>query len=657
MPPIIHVEGEHKAGPSTTIDLGYEYPKYEDHNLDLRPGSALHSRIVSNVVERAQASFDVMKRRHKAWNKIDNTLTAYIPLDEEEENLVEKDERKPVSIVIPYSYATLETLLTYLVAAFLEAPYFRYHGVGPEDTVGAMLLEKVIELQTLRYKTGLALHTQFRDSLVYGFGASAILWKNIWGTKSDGGTKYTDIVFEGNKTMPIDPYLFLPDPNFPIHEIQSGEFCGWLDPANYISLLKEESGNPEHYFNARYLDGMDGRATTLSATSARTDNKDILPSRWNQTTRNTTSPVDIIWMYVDLVPSSSSWQLGSRTLPEKWLFGVAAENTIICAAPIGLDHEMFPITVCAPDYDGYSLSPISRLEMMNGMQRTIDFLINSHTTNVRKAINDMLVVDPYLINMKDLKSPGAGKLVRTRRAAWGKGVKDAVMQLNVNDVTKQHIQDVGFMIDLMQRTSAAVDSLMGIMRTSGERRSATEARDARMSAISRLSKIAKIASMMMMQDHAYLHASQTQQFMTKDTYVSTFGRYQQQLEEVHGMQGGTAVTPKSININYDIIPNDGVVDMGEHADIWVQLFQSMVSQPILMQGFDIIRIFKYIASEKLGAKDIGDFALKGGAAKIQLASQEYIQNKTDRGELKPVPGATRMPGPGVGVEEGEGLGA
>ena len=39
----------------------------------------------------------------------------------------------------------------------------------------------------------------------------------------------------------------------------------------------------------------------------------------------------------------------------------------------------------------------------------------------------MLVVDPYLVNINDLKDPQPGKLIRLRRPAWGRGV-DKVVQ-------------------------------------------------------------------------------------------------------------------------------------------------------------------------------------------------------------------------------------
>ena len=76
---------------------------------------------------------------------------------------------------------------------------------------------------------------------------------------------------------------------------------------------------------------------------------------------------------------------------------------MVRAKPLGLSHGMYPIACIAPDFDGYSVAPLSRLEMLQGLQTTVDWLFNSHIANVRKAINDMLIVDPYMLNMKDLQ--------------------------------------------------------------------------------------------------------------------------------------------------------------------------------------------------------------------------------------------------------------
>ncbi|RLF02475.1 MAG: hypothetical protein DRJ64_09290, partial [Thermoprotei archaeon] len=161
-------------------DLGYEYPD----GLKLKPGSSLHTRIKNGILERARASQAIMSTRHDSWRSIDWTLTTYIQTDDLEKALKEDDYRKPTSIVFPYSYAILETLLGYLMAAFFQSPMFRYEGVSPEDTLGAIMLEKVIDVHCTKSKVALALHTMFRDSLAYGFGVSAPGWKTVMGKKT-----------------------------------------------------------------------------------------------------------------------------------------------------------------------------------------------------------------------------------------------------------------------------------------------------------------------------------------------------------------------------------------------------------------------------------------------------------------------------------------
>jgi hypothetical protein len=587
-----------------------------------------------------------MNPRHDTWRKIDENLTAYITTDEAEEIVKAEDSRKPVSIVVPYSYATLETLLTYLVSAFLDSPYFRYEGVTDEDTVGTIMLEKVVEMQTLRFKTALPLHTQFRDSLVYGFGAASMAWDKKHGFRTRRGPngvieRKEELQYEGTKVGNIDPYLYLPDPSVPIHDPQHGEFVAWLDQTNYMSLLQAEY-NSGNVFNVKYLRGQDGRSNLLTRAHGR-ETKSNMSGR-DMAILGTTNPVDAIYMYITLVPSDDDWQLSDRDEPEKWLFAVAADSVVIMAQPMDLDHDMYPTTICVPDYDGYSISPISRIELISGLQGVLDFMFNSHVANVRKAINDMLVVDPYMINMSDLKQPGPGKLIRTRRAIWGRGVKDGVQQLVVSDVTKAHMQDaMQVVIPLMQGSSSAVDSLMGIMRKSGERRSATEARDTRMSALSRLAKAAKLASIMSMYDMGFIHASHTQQFQDNELYVSTMGRHQQMLEDIYGtkMTKGMKVTPDQLNINYDVIVHDGTVELGEHADIWSQLFQILSTSPAIGQGFDMVRVFKHIA-RMIGAKNVDEFVRKGGSVAVSTAQDDLVRAEAEKGNIVPIEQAAEM---------------
>ena len=80
---------------ASSEDKGYIYPK----NMNLQPSSDLHQKLVKEVYQRALESSVEMSKRYSSWKKVDQTLTAYIRLDESEELIKSKDDRKPVSIL------------------------------------------------------------------------------------------------------------------------------------------------------------------------------------------------------------------------------------------------------------------------------------------------------------------------------------------------------------------------------------------------------------------------------------------------------------------------------------------------------------------------------------------------------------------------------
>lgn len=617
------------------VKYDYKYPK----GLNLKPGSELHEKLRQRVLEYAQTSYDIMKRRHPYWKKIDHTLTAYITLDEQERIEKEKDDRKPVAVVVPYSYATMETILTYLSTVFLDDPIFKYDAFTDEDVVGAAMLEKVIQLQCIRNKIGLNLHTQFRDSLAYGFGVVSPYWFEQYGktTQRDAsGAKIRKegLIFEGNALVNIDPYKYLPDPSVAIQDVQKGAFVGWMNSTNYTELMSLEKYD-EYSFNAKYIKHIDGRSSIIPESTSGRETKVGGDARSADYT-DLVSPIDELIMCINIIPSE--WGLGDSDYPEKWLFRLGGDEIILEAGPLDLDHNKYPVSIAAPEYDGYSLTPVSSLEVIYGLQEILDFLFTSHVANIRKAINDMLIVDPYLINMSDLAKPGPGKLIRTRRAVWGRGVENAVKQLNVNDVTRGHMIDAPIIMDIMNRGSGAADSLQGIMRGGSERRSATEARNTHGGALSRLAKAAKVISLMSMQDTAYMFASNTQQFMTNETYVSIVGRYQEQLEQEFGVSKGMKVSPGQLLVNYDIVTSDGTIENGDFAEVWQNIFNTTATNPAVGSGFDIVRIFKHLA-RITGAKNINEFVRKGGSMQIKTMQDAQVAAEVQAGNMVPVEGA------------------
>jgi hypothetical protein len=269
---------------------------------------------------------------------------------------------------------------------------------------------------------------------------------------------------------------------------------------------------------------------------------------------------------------------------------------------------MFPVAVCAPTFDGYSSAPLSRLELLSGMQELLDWLLNSHVANVRKTINDMIIYDPYMLNTADLTDPKPGKLVRARRAAWGKDIRGSIQQLQINDITRQHIADAQLTMSLMNQISGADDAMMGTLRQGGpERLSAAEFSGTQSQALGRLQSLAMIVGQQLIQDVGYMFAMHTQQMMQEDVWVNTVGAWQDQLLAHYGPQiqnDRMRVTPQDLNIDFDIAVNPE--GQGQATQFWIQMFDTIAKTPELYQLIDVGRVFRYVASQ-LGAKNVDNF--------------------------------------------------
>ena len=637
-------------------NIEYRYPM----GLDLRPGHSIHDNIVSKVMMLAQDSYKIMQKRHPSWNEIDQTLTAYIPLSEYEKSLKSSDKTKPVSVVIPFSYAALETVLAYDVKAFLSGPtIFQYEGFGPEDTVPAKLLELCVSQQVRHFKSVLDIHTAFRDGLGYGLGVSTVVWTEKWGRKpvmqqfprySSMGTylgtsaekkNVAALLFEGNKVVSIDPYRALLDPNVSIHKVQDGRFFGWFDLVSVEELISEENNNGQ-YFNVKYVKESMGNTSFSSIFNINSSKRDLDGVQKGQTLTRDTVP---LYIYINIIPNE--WGLPGNPefnrngdTPEIWSFTIANDNILIDIGPLDLNHQMYPVAVNSPDFDGYSVLPISRMEMNRGLQTVLNFSFNSHMTNVRKALHDMFIVDPSLISMKDLESPEPGKFIRLRRTAWGRGVEHAVQQLAVTDITKGNMGDAGFIMDMMQRSFATSDAGMGTQRRGGpDRVTAAEFTGTYGSQISRLERLSVMTSLQYMHDLGYFYGSHTQQLMSQDMYVRAIGDWPQVLiEEYGGMTPERiSVDPFAILADYDVVVKDNSEASSDQGvmQFWQQALPAILGKPELFSIFNIPSIFKHIARIS-GEKNVGNFILAGGGAQAQVVGQAALQKMIQEGNVAPV---------------------
>lgn len=635
-------ETEQRLGLAQT-HYEYEYP----NGLDLNPNtSSLHNRLKDMVLSCAKDSHAKFATRRQSWADLDLMLTAYISLSDAERKIRVKDDRKPVSIIVPTTYATLTTLLTYMTSAFMRTPeVFKYDNQAPEDLLGTIMLEKIIERQSRQFKHGLSLHTQWRDSFVYGMGAITPIWTVRRGRKTSfvpkgfnqGGVSQVtgyerqeveDVVLaEGNDLQNISAYNFLPDPSVSIHRIQDGEYVGWVVRASmqYWRQLEEQEGSG--FFNVKYLRHVSG-ASSLYDDRADARDKYNVRSGTGRTTGADNK--DVIFLYKTLVPKD--YGLGSSDRSEKWLLAVGGDSILLAAMPVTLDHGQYPIAVAAPEFDGYNICNPSTLEIIGGLQTAVDYLYNTHIEAVRKNILNQFIIDPYLVNVADFEK-GDG-LIRMKRSAWGRGVENALKQLQVTDITRQNIGDISAIMDIMQRVSGTSDMVQGVVQPRGERISATEIQSAHGGALSRLEHMAKVIWMQSHQDLGLMVASQTKQLISQEYYAKINGRWSDTLQEQFQLdikEGRLHITPDKLDVNVDMYVEDMGVPGTEFAEVWSRIFQTVGSSQELTAQLDTVKIFKFLAT-MAGAKNIEDFARRT-PVQAQMMGPEQLQAQVQQGNM------------------------
>jgi hypothetical protein len=167
-----------------------------------------------------------------------------------------------------------------------------------------------------------------------------------------------------------------------------------------------------------------------------------------------TGQYGLLTMVATIVPK----QMGLSPVgsPEKWVFtcgltaGKGAMSThttgnaevVVQARPLGCDHNKFPISCLEVEPEAYGLGSRSMPEVMEPIQNTLDWLINSHMYNVRKTMNNQFIMDPSKIVVGDVSDPAAGGVIRLRPSAYGTDVNTVVKQMQVVDVTKAHLSSI-----------------------------------------------------------------------------------------------------------------------------------------------------------------------------------------------------------------------
>lgn len=638
-------------------------------SLSISKGSDKAKRILSAVKARHSLACKEMATQYDKWRKDEDRYLAYIP--EKDVDAVRRVNRdnygKPeyTTISLPYSYAMLMTAHTYSTSVFLgRSPAYQFMGRHGEAQNAEMAMESLVDYQ-LGVGGGLVPHyIWLLDAPKYGVGVVSPYWieekskvsrivekapmLDLFGFPLGKPKKVRETQtvtgYKGNKLVNIRPYDWFPDPRVSMHQFQEGEFCGAYMERSWAFLkAREADGLYVNIDELRDMGSSGGDETQRNLGTAQTE----MP------TTDQIHPADMkdtnsygLYSFVIII-NPKEWGVGTDNGMEKWIFTCNKEfSLLIQAAPLGYFHDKFPFAVLNWEPEGYGKLGRNMLDIIDPLQRTMDWLINSHFYNVRKTLNNQFVVDPNLVEMRDVINPHAGKIIRRKPEGRGAPVDDMIKQLPTVDVTKGHINDINMLHEFAQRVLGINDQLMGML-AGGGRKTASEVRSSSTFGVSRQKTTAEFYSAMGVAPLAQMLLQNTQQYYDEEQQYRIVGS----AVELMAGKKYVSVDPEMIQGFFDFVPIDGTlpVDRYAQANLWREILAQFRNYPELAARYDVGKVFAYVAMLG-GVKNVNQF-------RVDLQQPETLVREAERGNAVPlaqaekdlgaVPTPSQMPGMGT----------
>lgn len=611
--------------------------------------SELHKQLIAAVKQRVRMSRDKFSSVHSRYTLDEEAYRAYIQpstKDSVREELKRQGKPQFTTIYVPYTLAILWAAHTYWTSVFLgRTPVWQMTARHAEPHERVLAVEAMLDYQTYVGRHLVPYYLWLMDAGKYGRGILGTYWCDEYATTTrieerpveflglDTGkkkkVKSTIKVpgYSGNRVYNVRPQDWYPDPRVPTHRFQDGEFCGRVVEVGWNFILKRRADG--WYYNVdelrkrlRASRGMDRDAG--SSQLLLPDPMDTLYYSGSDSSDKSQSKsfVELLEMVIELVPKD--WGLGVSTAPEKYVFTIGNDDVVLSVRPLGELHDQFPFALLEYEIEGYSLNKRSMFEIGQPINDTLTWLFNSHMYNVRKAMHDMLFVDPSRFVMKDLTDPNAGKLVRVKPEYYGTDVRLGIHQLQIVDVTRAHMQDASVVVDMLMRLLGVNDSIMGMLAPGG-RKTATEVRTSSSFGVNRQKTTCEWFSAMGFQPLADMLVASTQQHFSGERQIKTAG-------DLLGRMGPMTITPEVIAGNFDFVPVDGTmpVDRFALANLWKELLLGAQQIPQISMQYDLGAIFGWIA-QMSGIKNLEQF-------KVKVVSPEQIQNMSRAGNIVPLGG-------------------
>lgn len=492
-----------------------------------------HRKLLDFCKTRVDNSRSAMSKYYNSWDKRDETYRAIRKVDRTDIEAAKNGE--PVKMTVPISTSQINTFISFLFMVFHQRPrLFEFEGTGPEDHDLREAAEVVLDSELKHNRFALQEFQYALDIARYGIGVFKHGWtkevvrlmvgveatEEIFGqevTTSQTETYQDFVKYEGNKVVAISPYRFFPDTRLPLTRHHEGEFCASEDEYHITALRAMEASG--EVAGVGHIKNFDPESVTRRMEyDSRFNSLDL-----NKQHEDSIGLVCITEVQIKIIPADfevdGKFPLGKETSPIMYLVWYANDSRVIKAEPMTNFHGSFGFETSQFTPDQHHQLNQSLSELINNLQGTIDWFVNSRVASVKRTLDNQLVVDPSVVEMSSLEN--RSRVILLKRGVARAGLDRYIRPLPVVDVTSGHMNDVGQLTSITHSVTGISDNALGQYHSG--RRSATEARAVTQGSTGRLMCLLKL-----IWDSAYVPLAQkmtsnSRQYISKERLVKILG--------------------------------------------------------------------------------------------------------------------------------------
>lgn len=439
--------------------------------------ATMHERLLQYLRARLQHDMPNRDVRTKRYSQIDRDVAGWIRLSEEDKKRQVEHQKsgKPMAIQsnLPLSFVHLDDMMTYYAQTFAPNRGMFYHSGGPDESEDAAALVKIMNNHAVYGGYYRHLLRSIFSILKYNRGGLEVNWAVDYGPKMGTGPDGTPTVesspiFRGNKVEAIDMYNLLYDPSVELSNLhKDGEWYATVAMKSHYWLKNKCLEGV--YFNCEdHLDGEYGASLTSRyyvdppEYSRMALDESASSQSWYSVLSGTDAfmcngAFELTKIYIRINPNDFGLVGGTRQERAKrnnyevWRFTILNDEKIIEATQMNNIHNYLPafFGVCNDGSMGDADKAPS--EILEPLQQFASFLMNTHVLANRKNIFGTLYYDPTAVDMSKVPEGEVAARVPLKAQAYGKDIRQFIMHDNNTLDTKQTLQDLQGMIEIINQ--------------------------------------------------------------------------------------------------------------------------------------------------------------------------------------------------------------